>query len=236
MDCKPKVRQVVELMLFLTALLFTGGCATSSSIIEDFVYGPCPLIYAGTRYHLEEIPLYGTRNRTHWASQLGYSFRWWHYVDLPLCLCADTLVLPYTVPRTYYTYLKSRPTKAEIAARPLIEEYATCIRNMRNLEADKVTYVQRHGLGASKELPQDIDFYRDQMTPYNKGPFYMCPADGEYRVGSQGEEPSCSTHGTLSEATKVLEFVCKEKRLPNSLPDLESTPQNTENNSIESDK
>jgi len=88
--------------------------------------------------------------------------------------------------------------------------------NMRNLEVDKIIHAQRHKLGPTDNLPQDIDFYREQVKQFNKGPFYVCPAGGEYTVGQQDEEPACSVHGTLSEIKKSLEFMYKEKRLPES--------------------
>lgn len=217
------MRRILRLTALLPALLLAGGCATIGFVVDDFAAEPAhrkSLVYAGTKYHLEEIPRYRTRARMHWASQVGYSFRWWHYVDLPLCLCADTLLLPYTATRAWHTRRSDRPTGADLAARPLIEEYSACVRTMSNLEVDKVTCAQGDGTGPPGEPPQEIGFYRAWMDkPWNKGPFYVCPAGGEYRVGLRGEEPSCSAHGTLSEARRVFEFLCREKRLPDSVPE-----------------
>ena len=187
----------------LALLLLVGGCVTCGHIVEDFTREPRSrdsLIYSGTKYHLHEIPLYRTRNRMHWASQLSYSLRWWHYIDLPLCVCADTLLLPYTVPRTSYSHWRAQPTREEIAIRPHIEEFCTCMCNLRGLEAGKLLHVHQHGLGPTESVPQDLDVYRAQMNhPWNQGPFYVCPADGAYVVGGQTEEPACSVHGTASQ-------------------------------------
>jgi len=212
---------VISVFLCFLLLLTTSGCATISRIIKDLQSTSRiqdSLIYAGTKHHLHEIPLYSTRNRNHWASQIAYSFRWWHYVDLPLCFVADTVLLPYTIPRTWYTRRKAQPTKEETAIRPVIKEYSACCHNMRSLEAGKLKYARHHDLGVSGKLPQDLDIYRTQIDfPYNKGPFYICPAEGEYRVGARGEEPACSVHSTLSEASATLDFICKEHRLPEPL-------------------
>lgn len=201
-------------------LLTITGCATSSHLVEDFGRAPRSrdsLVYAGTKYHLHEIPLYSTRARMHWGSQIGYSLRWWHYIDLPLCVCADTILLPYTIPRTVYTHWASLPTEEEIAVRPFIEETSACTHNMRDLEVGKLMHTQRHGLGPTDSLPQDLDTYRAQVdVPYNKGPFYVCPASGEYTVGGQGDEPACSVHGSLSDAMEALEFMCRTKRVPSA--------------------
>jgi len=90
---------------------------------------------------------------------------------------------------------------------------------MRDLKFGKLQHAQRHGLGPADDLPQDLEVYRAQVdVSYNKGPFYMCPAGGAYVVGGQNEEPACSVHGALSEAQRSLEFMCREKHLPESRP------------------
>lgn len=204
----------------LALLLLVGGCATCGHIVEDFMREPRsrdPLIYAGTKYHLDEIPLYRTRSRTHWASQLSNSLRWWHYIDLPLCVCADTLLLPYTVPRTLYPNWRAQPTREEIALRPHMEEFSRCRANLIGLEGGKLLYLQQHGLGPTDSVPQDLDVYRAQMDhPWNEGPFYVCPAGGTYEVAGQNEDPTCSVHGTASQAMQAMEYMYKEKRLPES--------------------
>jgi|LAHU01.1.fsa_nt_gb uncharacterized protein YceK len=221
MDRMLPARRIVDLAAPLPVLLLVAGCVTGGRVIQDLgdeARYRDSLVYAGTRYHLEEIPRYRTRARMHWASQAGHAFRWWHYLDLPLCFCADTLLLPYTVPRSWYTHRQNLPSGAKRAVQPLIDEYAACIRAMRELEADKITHAHGVGTGSPGEPPREIGFYRAWMDkPWNKGPFYVCPAGGEYRVGLRGEEPSCSVHGTLSEATRIFEFVCREKRLPDSI-------------------
>lgn len=204
--------------LFLALPLMVAGCATCNHLLEDLMSEPRhrnSVIYAGTKYHLREIPLYQTRNRSHWSSQISYSLRWWHYIDLPLCICADTILLPYTVPRTWYSRWKQQPTSEEIAIRPHMEEYSLCVHNLRDLDIGKQLHAQRHGLGPTESLPQDLDVYRAQMDfPWNRGPFYVCPADGVYTVGEQNEDPSCSIHGTAEQTMEAMEFMYKEKRLP----------------------
>ncbi|MDA3797938.1 MAG: hypothetical protein PF692_02540 [Kiritimatiellae bacterium] len=215
-------------MILTSFALLLSGCATGGYIAEDLWTSPRsrkPLIYAGTKYHIHEIPLYSTRSRMTMSSQIEYSMKWWHYVDLPLCICADTLLLPYTVPRTWWSNWKAQPTKEELLIRPLIMEYSSCYRNMRNLESDKYWYAQRNGLGQTEALPQNLDVYRNQMdAPSNDKP-YVCPAGGEYAVRGQNEEPKCTVHGTPSETMNAMKFMYKEKRLPESCRDY--TPNNS---------
>lgn len=220
MKSKLRVCQSIEIISLLLALFLVGGCATCSHIIEDFTQearSRDSLIYAGTKYHRQEMKLNKSRNRSHWSSQISYSMRWWHYIDLPLCAIADTILLPYTAPRTWYSRWKGQPTKEETAIEPYIKEYALCLGNLDGLDADKVTYIQLKKLGPTDNPPQDIEFYREELKEFNKPPFYECPSGGKYTVGKRDEEPSCSIHGSLSQAKKALYFMCNKKRLPEYL-------------------
>jgi len=207
--------QTFMMVSAIFALLLTTGCATVGHLAEDLTTPPMhrkSVVYAGTKYHLHEIPLYSTRNRNHWASDIAYSFRWWHYIDLPLCLCADTVMLPYTIPRTWYSRWKSSPDEEEIAIRPYIIEYSACIRNMRDIQISKQLYAQSQGLDSSQELPRNLAI----MENYSADDLdhYVCPAGGEYSVGGHDQEPSCSVHGPLSVAKKEMNLMYKEHRLP----------------------
>jgi len=204
---------VGKLILSLLSLATMSGCMTAGYVIQDFKKAPRQrksLIYAGTKYHQHEIPLYESRDRMTMGDEIDYALRWVHYIDLPLCLCADTVLLPYTIPRTQYSRRKIRPSKEEIAIRPLLQEYHACVSIMSSLKCQKEIYAEMHNLKPSDKLPQNLDIY----WAHKKGFLFVCPAGGKYIVGAQTEEPYCSIHGTLSEAKATLDFIYKEHRLP----------------------
>jgi uncharacterized protein YceK len=230
MDYKVKIRQSVTLVIPLLLSVLAIGCATVGHIVDNLIEPPMyrdSVVYSGTRYHLHEIPLYSTRARMHLASQIEYAFRWWHYIDLPMCICADTLLLPYTIPRDCYTKWKNIPTAEEKAFRTLVGEWSQCIHNLENLECAKLLYAETHNLAPSATLPQDLDVYRGELRPPVKRElFYVCPSDGTYRIGNLTEEPSCSIHGLLSQAKKTYGFLAKHKRLPEtSVDEVEAESQ-----------
>lgn len=218
MDCHPRACQIVRMLLSLLILLSAAGCATVGHLVENLTEPPMhrnSVVYAGTRYHLHEIPLYSTRNRRHWADNLAYSFRWWHYVDLPLCLCADTLLLAYTIPRDCYTWWQNLPAAEEKAFGALVVEWSYCKQSLNDLDYAKRRYAHEHGLAPSTPLPQDPDVYRAELRPpANKESFYLCLRGGVYRIGALGDEPSCSIHGSLSQVEETWDFLIKNNRLP----------------------
>jgi len=215
-------KQISRLILFLFTLMLISGCMTAQSIIQD-LKGKKPtkrksLIYAGTKQNYHEISLYESRARMCWASQIEYSFRWITYVDLCFCMVADTVVLPYTIPRTYYSKWRSlqwkekekkkdcdfRPLREAIG--PLRDEYQRCWENMRYLDSGKSLFASILGLKPTDELPIDLDVYRiglDVVVNRRMFPFYVCPAGGKYIIGGQNEKPVCSIHGTISDAFKI---------------------------------
>jgi uncharacterized protein YceK len=94
-------RELARPLWVLCLALSASGCATGGLLVEDLASPPHHrdvLVYAGTRHHAREIQHNRTRSRMHWASQVESLFDWWHFVDLPLCLVADTILLPYTLP------------------------------------------------------------------------------------------------------------------------------------------
>jgi hypothetical protein len=142
-------------------------------------------------------------------------------------MVADTIVLPYTIPRTYYSQWKCSQWKEKEryfrplrdAIRPLRDEYQRCVENMRCLDVGKYFYADTLGLKPSDELPTDLDIYRRQIdVPINRknAPFYICPAGGKYTIGGQDEEPVCSVHGTLSNAFKIWVIYVDLYRCPTS--------------------
>ncbi len=227
---------ISRLILFLCMLLLISGCMTAQSIIQDLKEKKPTkrksLIYAGTKANYHEISLYKSRARMCWASQIGYSFRWITYVDLYFCMAADTIVLPYTIPRTYYSQWKSLQWKEKEkkkdrdfcplreAIGPLRDEYQRCAENMRFLEVEKNIFAHALGLKPSDELPTDLDVYRRSIdVPVNrkKAPFYICPTGGKYTVGGQNENPVCSVHGSLSNAFKIWVIYSDIYRRPTSM-------------------
>lgn len=68
--------------LIVPVAVFLGGCATAQTLSEN---GTKNNIYSGTIRHLELKCAHGT------------------CLDLPFSLAADTLVLPYTIPKTVIT-------------------------------------------------------------------------------------------------------------------------------------
>lgn len=104
--------RMLNRLFSLIAFPLLTGCASVGLVVEDAVSPPRyrrSVLYAGTRFHLKELAASRTRQRLHWSSQLEPLFAWWHVVDLPLCLGADTVLLPYTVPRTLHTHWRARP-------------------------------------------------------------------------------------------------------------------------------
>ena len=86
-------RLVPRLALLACFALAVSGCATTVTVFEE---DPDNLIYSGTRRDLD-----------------GWAFAHGGFIDLPFSFVADTILLPYTVPRTIWNHATGEEEKQE---------------------------------------------------------------------------------------------------------------------------
>ena len=73
-----------KLLLAGALALVLSGCATTITVFDE---NPDNLIYSGTRRDLD-----------------GWTFAHGGFLDLPFSFVFDTILLPYTIPRTIWNY------------------------------------------------------------------------------------------------------------------------------------
>ncbi len=203
--------------LFLPAsLLLILGCATVMYTFDDMPVGK-PLVYGGTQHHVRELK--DMPNKRYRAERYGrydmlvYKFSWWHYLDFPLSFAADTLILPYTVPRTLYLARKRRGRRLPPDVAASLDEHRICVRVLKDLASTREAYISHYGLTEEDRLPGSLEAYKDFMVK-SPGDFYTCPAGGVYTPGGWGKEPSCSVHGTVEQARENIGFLIRKHRKP----------------------
>lgn len=77
-------RRPLTMMAALSFTLALSGCATTVTVFEE---DPDNLVYSGTRRDLD-----------------GWAFAHGGFIDLPFSFVFDTILLPYTIPRTIWNH------------------------------------------------------------------------------------------------------------------------------------
>jgi hypothetical protein len=84
--------------------------------------------------------------------------------------------------------------KAPIAIPPQTAEEA-CLNNLRLIESGKLQWaLEQHPTIHQSPTWEDLRLYIGRGS---NGVMPECPLHGVYTLGTVGEEPSCSIHGTL---------------------------------------
>lgn len=87
-----KTTRYIKLPLLLTLLLFSGGCATTSTLSQP-VHERKPLVMSGARLNLAAL-----RSEPAISERFGVSPPDYPVLDLPFSAFLDVLVIWYTVP------------------------------------------------------------------------------------------------------------------------------------------
>lgn len=87
------IRVLTTLLLLLSGSLI-GGCSTVKMYSDDSI---TPGPYVGTKKAIIDT-------KRHWQHYDYYGQVFVYAVDVPLCLIADTLILPYAVYNSYHAY------------------------------------------------------------------------------------------------------------------------------------
>jgi len=80
------------------------------------------------------------------------------------------------------------------------ETITTCVRNMRIIASAKAQTARAHDLNDGDSVS------RDDVSTYIRNGIdsLSCPASGRYHTKLIGEDPNCSIHGALTEATRTM--------------------------------
>ena len=82
----------LAVLLLLLGILLNSGCSTIKLHSDDNI---TPGPYVGSKHAVKET-------QRHWRHYDYYGQVFLYAADVPLCLIADTIVLPYAIYNTYY--------------------------------------------------------------------------------------------------------------------------------------
>jgi competence protein ComGC len=105
------------------------------------------------------------------------------YVQIGFMVIMIPLLAAIAIP----SFVKARDTAQSNA----------CINNMRMLDSAKEQAAMVHNYRDGATVPEN------EVSEYLKNGFsgLVCPKGGRYTINPLGQDPACSEHGTLSEAT-----------------------------------